>query len=149
MSVQTIDSYWDEQAWGKYKLCRQNLVKHTGGGDGDEDWYGESVSAVEDSDDGSSGEDSDNQGVPKTRKRLVLQGNVTGRYTRKTLLRFLQSDIFTAIHQRYGSPFLEDYGVADVSVVHTRTAVSSANVHSTRRPLSLIPSRRRTACASV
>ena len=60
-----IKNFWTGQAWEKYKACEENLVKHTGGGNGDDDWY-----------DGSETDDTDDDTAEgKPRLKRTVQGN--------------------------------------------------------------------------
>ncbi|KAI0742331.1 hypothetical protein C8Q80DRAFT_1273022 [Daedaleopsis nitida] len=89
-SVTTVENYWCDHAWEKYKLCRENLVKHTGGGDGDEDWFPDSAT-----DPGSGDED-----APPGDKRKVLRAKLTtNKFSRATLVKFLRGPIYKCIHK--------------------------------------------------
>lgn len=97
-----IAVYWNDGAWEKYKLCRENLVKHTGGGDGDDDWFLEG--SIPDSDADAedldpSSDDSDGT-TSRPRKLKFVRENTTGKHSRNTLVKFLNSEIYTIIHNR-------------------------------------------------
>lgn len=86
--------------WGKYKACRENIIEHTGGGDGDEDWYGSS-------NDGESGPDGfrkDSQS--RKRKRGHLRNDITGAYARSTLLEFMKGPFYDMVDRVYVLSFV-------------------------------------------
>ena len=102
VSASSIGSYWDDQAWEKYKLCRENLVKQNGGGDGDLDWFEDRVVTGNFDNTGHTDDDADtDDSTPKPcEQRFILQGRVTGKFKRPTLLKFLKSAAYAAIHKR-------------------------------------------------
>ena len=121
VTAKQISDYWVTQAWAKYKACQDNIVKHTGGGDRDIN-----------SDSGADSESEEPSG-----QTIVTAGSLKatcqGRYSRKCLVKFMDSPIYTMIHQRYVVVCH-----SDASVTHSSwsglamTRQSSANVHTTR-----------------
>ncbi|KAL7284904.1 hypothetical protein ACG7TL_002218 [Trametes sanguinea] len=92
VTVTQISNYWHNQAWEKYKACVVNLVKPTGGGDGDDDWYGETD--TEGSTTQSEGQDS------RKRKRALKERLTNTKFSRAVLEEFLHSKHFELIHRR-------------------------------------------------
>lgn len=98
-----VSNYWHAQAWEKYKLCRENLVRHTGGGDGDDDWFGESVtdSEPEAPEAGSlaDDEDSDQDESPRPPRNTIREEPKGTKLKRPTLVKFLKSEAYALIHK--------------------------------------------------
>ncbi|RPD57565.1 hypothetical protein L226DRAFT_610608 [Lentinus tigrinus ALCF2SS1-7] len=91
-----VSNYWHGQAWDKYKACQENLVRHTGGGDGDDDWF-----SSEDSDCllGSETDPDDEDGQGRAFVRYSLKKDITGTHSRKKLVEFMHSEVYRLIHK--------------------------------------------------
>ncbi|CDO74735.1 hypothetical protein BN946_scf184686.g6 [Trametes cinnabarina] len=93
VTVTQISNFWHNQVWDKYKACIENLVKPTGGGDGDEDWYGPTDMESSDTED----EFSDRS---HKRKRTLKEKLSDTKFSRAVLEEFLHSRFFELVHKR-------------------------------------------------
>ncbi|CDO68579.1 hypothetical protein BN946_scf184996.g10 [Trametes cinnabarina] len=94
VTVTQISNYWYNQVWDKYKACMENLVKPTGGGDGDDDWQGST-----DTDGSDTGAEEPLEGSRKRKRALKEKLGVT-KFSRNILEEFLHSKIFELVHKR-------------------------------------------------
>ncbi len=135
MKASQICNYWNGQAWDKYKACQENIVRHTGGGDGDEDWYSLSDSGISDVE-----TDAEESGE-RRRVRCHLKAQVGGKHSRDTLLEFMHSEIYSMIHKVYVAVLSRRTFIAHrlFISVRARTRPSPARRRSTQRGRSQIP----------
>ncbi|KAH9947855.1 hypothetical protein B0H21DRAFT_708172 [Amylocystis lapponica] len=102
-----VQNYWNNQAYDKYKACRENLVEHTGGGDGDDSDAGDS--------------ELDEYGERTRKRKREISQNLKGRsgYSHLVLEEFLNSGLYDLIDR---------VAQKDNSVVRDREFNSAADV---------------------
>ncbi|KAM5535811.1 hypothetical protein V8D89_010534 [Ganoderma adspersum] len=84
-----IANFWNNQAWAKYKCCRDNLVKHTGGGDPDDPGLMSDSEA-----------EPDLPNLPASvQGRIFFKHKIEGEFLHSTLRKFLHSDLYALIHK--------------------------------------------------
>ncbi|KAH9922551.1 hypothetical protein B0H21DRAFT_712661 [Amylocystis lapponica] len=102
-----VQNYWNNQAYDKYKACRENLVEHTGGGDGDDSDAGDS--------------ELDEYGERTRKRKREISQNLKGcsGYSHLVLEEFLNSGLYDLIDR---------VAQKDNSVVRDREFNSAADV---------------------